>query len=154
NVPPGFGFLVPRSEGKRMLACTFVGNKFDYRVPEGRVLLRAFYGGKRNQELLAATDEELVKLARAELRAILKLNAEPELSRVNRWSRAMAQYEVGHQSLLGEIAELRSQIPNLHLCGNAYQGIGIPDCIRSGQNAAQEVLRSLERRSVSCPRSS
>jgi oxygen-dependent protoporphyrinogen oxidase len=145
TLPSGFGFLVPRSEGKRMLACTFVGNKFDYRAPEGGVLLRTFFGGKRNQDLLAVADEELVQLARAELKAILKLEAEPELTRVNRWSRAMAQYDVGHRNLLDEIAELRLQVPNLHLCGNAYQGIGVPDCIRSGQNAAQELLKSAHR---------
>jgi len=140
RLPSGFGFLVPPSEGKRMMACTFVHQKFDYRVPEGRLLLRAFFGGKRNQDLIGLADAELVVIARRELKEILHWDVAPELVRVYRWSRVMAQYQVGHLERIKTIEGLANELPRFHLAGNAYQGIGIPDCIRSGEKAAHEVV--------------
>ena len=141
QLPPGFGFLVPRSEGRRMMACTFVHQKFDHRVPEGRLLLRTFFGGKRNQDLMGASDADLVAIARSELKEILRWDVEPELERIYRWSRVMAQYEVGHLERIKKIEHLSGELPRFYLAGNAYQGIGIPDCIRSGEKAAGELLR-------------
>jgi protoporphyrinogen/coproporphyrinogen III oxidase len=141
--PAGFGFLVPRSEGKRMMACTFVHQKFEHRVPEGRLLLRAFFGGKRNQDLIGLPETELIALARRELREILGWEIEPELARVYRWSRAMAQYEVGHLDHIKTIERLAGELPHFHLAGNAYQGIGVPDCIRSGEKAALAILKKV-----------
>jgi len=140
RLPSGFGFLVPRSEGKRMMACTFVHQKFEYRVPEGRLLLRAFFGGKRNQDLIGLADAELIAIARRELKEILRWDVEPELARVYRWSRVMAQYEVGHMERIRTIEGLASELSRFHLAGNAYHGIGIPDCIRSGERAAHEIV--------------
>ena len=141
KLPPGFGFLVPRSEGRRMMACTFVHRKFEHRVPEGRLLLRSFFGGKRNQDLIALEDSELIAIARRELKEILRWDVEPELARVYRWSRVMAQYEVGHLERTKRIQSLAAELPNFQLAGNAYQGIGIPDCIRSGEKAVQGILK-------------
>ncbi len=142
-LPGGFGLLVPRSAGKRMMACTFTQNKFDHRVPPDRLLLRAFFGGKRNQELMDRSQEELLGIARQELSDILRWKVEPEIARVYRWSRVMAQYDVGHLDRVSEIEALIPQIPHLHLAGNAYHGIGIPDCIRSGEDAARKAVLSV-----------
>lgn len=142
-LPPGFGFLIPRSENKRMLACTFVHNKFPHRAPEDRALLRCFIGGSRNEEMLQASDAEIVGAVRRELGEILGVSAEPRFSRIYRWKRAMAQYGVGHLERLERIERLRQQLPGLHLAGNAYRGIGVPDCVRSGIDAATNSLASL-----------
>ena len=138
----GFGFLVPRSERKRLLACTFVHNKFPHRAPEDRLLLRVFLGGSHDPEVLQIPDEEILRMVRDELRQILGLTAEPRFGRIYRWERSMAQYEVGHLERVTEIERLRAGLPGLALAGNAYRGIGVPDCIKSGMDAAAEALRA------------
>ena len=145
HLPDGFGFLVPASEGRTMLACTFVHRKFLGRTPPGKAVLRAFLGGMNNEALLAETDESLVAAVRRELAAILGdavigLRVEPEHARVARWQRAMAQYAVGHQERMARVAARVATLPGLRLAGNAYDGIGIPDCIRLGRKAAKELL--------------
>jgi len=140
SLPPGFGFLVPRSEGKRMLAATFVHNKFPHRAPEDRALLRCFIGGARNEKILQAPDEEVVRIVREELRQIIKLTADPLFTRLYRWKGAMAQYGVGHLERLQRIEKLLQQLPGLALAGNGYRGIGVPDCVRSGNEAANRAL--------------
>lgn len=140
NLPGGFGFLVPRTEGKRMLACTFVHNKFRGRVPEGGLLLRVFLGGSTDEAALTLSDESALLVVRHELSQILGLDAEPMFTRISRWPRSMAQYEVGHLERVAEIERLRKSVPGLHLIGNAYGGIGVPDCIRAGKEAAAAVL--------------
>ena len=137
----GFGFLVPHSEGKRVLACTFVHNKFPHRAPEDRLLLRVFLGGSNDPDVLQIPDEEILRTVRVELRQILGLTAEPLFSRIYRWERSMAQYEVGHLERVAETERLRAALPGLGLAGNAYRGIGVPDCIKSGADAALDALR-------------
>jgi oxygen-dependent protoporphyrinogen oxidase len=139
-LPAGFGFLVPRSEGKRMLAATFVHNKFSHRAPEDRALIRCFLGGTRDEAVLQLPDEEVLGIVREELRQILGLNAEPVFTRIYRWRGALAQYIVGHLERVQRIESLLKQLPGLALAGNAYRGIGVPDCVRSGEKAAQQVL--------------
>jgi protoporphyrinogen/coproporphyrinogen III oxidase len=139
-LPPGFGFLVPHSEGKRLLAATFVHNKFPHRAPEDRALIRCFLGGTRDEQVLQIADDEILNIVREELRQILGLNAEPLFTRIYRWKGAMAQYVVGHLERLQRIDDLLKQWPGLVLAGNAYRGIGVPDCVRSGEAAAQHVL--------------
>jgi oxygen-dependent protoporphyrinogen oxidase len=140
TLPPGFGFLVPRSEGKRMLAATFVHNKFPHRAPEDRALLRCFIGGARNEQVLQAPDEEVLRMVREELRQIIGLTGDPLFTRIYRWKGAMAQYGVGHLERLQRIETLLQQLPGLALAGNGYRGIGVPDCIRSGSEAANRAL--------------
>ncbi len=139
-LPPGFGFLVPRSECKRMLAATFVHNKFPHRAPGDRALIRCFLGGSRDEQALQLSDEEILAIVREELRQILGLKAEPLFTRIYRWKGAMAQYNVGHLERLQRIERLLQQMPGLALAGNAYRGIGVPDCVRSGEAAAEQVL--------------
>jgi oxygen-dependent protoporphyrinogen oxidase len=143
SLPPGFGFLVPRSEGKRMLAATFVHNKFPFRVPEDRSLIRCFLGGARDEQVLQLSDDEIVSIVREDLRQILRLTAEPHFTRVYKWKAAMAQYGVGHLERLERIERLRHQLPGLALAGNAYRGIGVPDCVRSGNEAALQTTAAL-----------
>jgi oxygen-dependent protoporphyrinogen oxidase len=141
-LPRGFGFLVPHSEGKRMLAATFVHNKFPHRAPEDRALIRCFLGGTRDEAVLQLPDDEILNIVREELRQILGLNAEPLFTRIYRWKGAMAQYVVGHLERLARIEGLLKQWPGLVLAGNAYRGIGVPDCVRSGEAAAQQALEA------------
>jgi oxygen-dependent protoporphyrinogen oxidase len=140
SLPPGFGFLIPRSEGNRTLATTFVHNKFPFRAPEDRALLRCFLGGVRDEPVLQCSDDEILGIVRDELRQILGVILEPRFTRVYRWKAAMAQYTVGHLDRLERIEHLRRRLPGLSLAGNAYRGIGVPDCVRSGQQAAAEAL--------------
>ena len=141
TLPPGFGFLVPRSEGTRMLACTFVHNKFPHRAPEGKGILRCFLGGARDEAVLSLTDDEMLETVHRELKDILKLDARPIFARVYRWRGAMAQYEPGHIARVQRIEKRVSEIPGLALAGNAYHGIGVPDCIRSGMEAANSLAQ-------------
>ena len=144
RLPDGFGFLVPASEGRAMLACTFVHRKFLGRTPPGKAVFRAFLGGMKNEALLAETDAALVARVRREMSEILGGRAfgaevEPEHTRVARWRRAMAQYAVGHRERIQRITARVAALPGLRLAGNAYDGIGIPDCIRLGRQAAREL---------------
>ena len=131
----GFGFLVPKRERKLLAACTWVGNKFSYRVPDDMVLLRCFMGG----DALKESDESLVDAAQRELRSIMGLHAVPVFHSIARWPNAMAQYTVGHEQRLMQIESLVKEIPGLHLAGNGYRGIGLPDCIKAGREAATRI---------------
>ena len=144
KLPEGFGFLVPASEGRNLLACTFVHRKFLGRTPPGKAILRAFLGGMKNEALLAEPDAALIALVRRELSEILGPRtldpaAEPEHTQITRWRRAMAQYSVGHKERMACISARLAGLPDLRLAGNAYDGIGIPDCIRLGRQAAREL---------------
>jgi protoporphyrinogen/coproporphyrinogen III oxidase len=131
----GHGFLVPKKERKYVFGCTWVGNKFDHRVPDNMVVLRCFLGG----EATPLSDDAIVEAARAELRSIMGLEAEPIFYNIARWPDAMAQYTVGHEKRIARIEELVRAVPGLYVAGNAYHGIGIPDCIRMGQEAATHI---------------
>ena len=142
KLPEGFGFLVPAVENRSLLACTFVHRKFLGRTAPGKAVIRAFLGGARNEALLTESDDSLAALVREELRQILGITATPELVEVQRWRRAMAQYAVGHKARQERIQGHLVSLPGLHLVGNAYDGIGIADCIRLGRQAAKELVAS------------
>lgn len=135
----GFGFLVPRSERRRMLACTFVHNKFPHRAPSDKAIVRAFLGGATDEEVLDWSDDQILATVRRELGEILGLNPDPRTVRIYRWRRAMAQPAPGHLERVARIEELRKQLPGLALAGNAFHGIGVPDCVRTGMHAAEHV---------------
>jgi oxygen-dependent protoporphyrinogen oxidase len=139
DCPPGFGFLVPRSEGTRMLATTFVHTKFPFRAPDNKALLRCFLGGARDQGVLQLSDEEITAIVRKEIRQITGLAAEPWFVKVYRWERAMAQYTPGHLERIERIGATVKQMQNLAIAGNFYKGIGVPDCVRTGKEAAQQM---------------
>src|ERR1700758_4351745 len=145
RLPDGFGFLVPAVEGRAMLACTFVHRKFVGRTPTGKAVLRAFLGGAKNESLLDQSDDVLVATVRRELSEILGAriigpHIPAEATQVSRWRRAMAQYAVGHQERMKRVKERVAALPGLRLAGNAYEGIGIPDCIRTGRQAAKDLM--------------
>ncbi len=134
----GFGFVVPFAERRSLLACTFASRKYPGRAPAGHELLRAFVGGARRPELVELDDATLVTTVRAELRALLGIAADPVLVRVARYRRGMPQYAVGHLDRVAAIEARVAALPGLALAGAAYRGVGIPDCVRSGEAAADD----------------
>lgn len=136
----GFGLLVPRVERKRLLAATFLRNKFPHRIPDGWEAIRCFFGGASDEGALRESDETLIQLAREELRELIGLDAEPDFTFVRRWDRAMAQYGIGHAARIAELRTELEKFPGLYIAGNGYQGIGIPDCIETGRAAATRIL--------------
>ncbi|MGE5486587.1 MAG: protoporphyrinogen oxidase [bacterium] len=138
----GFGFLVPKRERRTMMACTWVANKFSYRVPDHLAVLRCFAGGEDGVPL-EESDEAIVRAMRDDLRHIMGVTAEPLFARVARWPRSMAQYTVGHAARIARVDAHVARLPGLHLAGNAYTGIGIPDCIRMGKAAAEAIVTNV-----------
>ena len=147
NPLDGFGFVVPRTERRAVLACTFSSVKYPGRAPEGHALLRCFVGGALNEGILQSDDGALVAGTRDELRQALGVTAEPVLTRVSRWPKAMPQYHVGHGGRVETIERCAAAIPGLHLAGGAFRGVGIADCVRSGEAAAEQALSSQSRAS-------
>lgn len=137
---PGFGFVVPFIEGRQLLACTFASRKFAGRAPQGWELLRCFLGGVRQADIASWPDKALIEVARRELQELLHIDAQPGLVRVTRHMHAMPQYDVGHLGRVAAIEEAVRALPGLQLAGNAYRGVGIPDCIRSGEAAADALV--------------
>ena len=138
----GFGFVVPFVEKRSLIACTFSSVKFSGRAPEGHVLLRAFAGGALQPEIFALDEAELAARVETDLRELLGINEAPLFVETAKWERSMPQYEVGHLDRIVEIENEVSKFPGLTLAGNSYRGAGIPDCIRSGEAAAEAMISS------------
>jgi oxygen-dependent protoporphyrinogen oxidase len=134
----GYGYVIPRREGRRALACTWTSTKFPHRAPDGCALIRVFVG--RAGQTIPWNESDLLALAREELHQTLGINARPILSRVFLWEKAMPQYNLGHPELLRRIEVALERLPGLALAGNGYRGIGIPDCIHSGELAVEKIL--------------
>ena len=134
----GYGYVIPRSAGRRALACTWTSTKFPHRAPDGCALIRVFVG--RAGQDIPWNESDLLALAKEELRLTLGIQAEPLVARVFMWEKAMPQYNLGHPALLRRIEAALVKYPNLALAGNGYRGIGIPDCIHSGELAVDKVL--------------
>ena len=137
----GFGFVVPFIEKRSLIACTFSSVKFSGRAPEDHVLLRAFAGGALQPEIFALDESEMAARVEADLRELLGIKEAPLFVETAKWERSMPQYEVGHLERVNEIEKLVNELPGLTLAGNAYRGAGIPDCIRSGESAAETLMR-------------
>ena len=132
----GYGLLVPRGEGLRASACTFVSTKFPGRAPAGHVLLRVFLGGTRDPDVLRLEDAALSALAQEEMTALLGLRAGPRLWRVYRWPSATPQMEVGHIDRIARLEALLAEVPGLFVTGAGLRGTGLPDTVRDGQGIA------------------
>jgi oxygen-dependent protoporphyrinogen oxidase len=145
----GYGYVIPRREGRQALACTWTSTKFPHRAPESMALLRVFVGRAGQEEQIPSEEPELVQIARNELKLTLGITAQPVLTRTYIWERAMPQYNLGHPHRLRIIEELLSQLPGITLAGNGYGGIGIPDCIHSAETAAGQVWAYLNQQSES-----
>jgi oxygen-dependent protoporphyrinogen oxidase len=137
----GFGFVVPFIEKRSLIACTFSSVKFAGRAPEDHVLLRAFVGGALQPELLTLNEEEITRRVERDLRELIGVRDKPLFTEVTKWSNSMPQYEVGHLDHIEKIESALSKIPGLTLAGNSFRGAGIPDCIRSGEAAAEELVK-------------
>ena len=136
----GFGFVVPRREPTRLMACTWTSTKFSHRAPDDCVLLRVFLGGPHKESLVDLDDAAILDLVYSELRCIMGVSAKPMMTRLYRWHQANPQYDVGHLQRIDEIDQLAVTMPGLYLTGSAYRGVGIPDCIGQGRNTAQAIL--------------
>jgi oxygen-dependent protoporphyrinogen oxidase len=136
----GFGFVVPFIERRSLIACTFSSVKFAGRAPEGFALLRVFIGGALQPELLELNDAQLLSLVTADLRDLIGVSVPPLFSEIARWRSSMPQYHLGHLERVKRIEERLTAQPSLAIAGNAYSGIGIPDCIRSGEQAADDLV--------------
>jgi len=135
----GAGFIVPRSEGRRITACSWSSTKFDHRAPADCVLLRVFIGGALAEDLAEQDESSLIQLAREELKIIMGISADPVIATAYRWHKANPQYELGHEERMNELDRVLAEYPGLHLAGAAYRGAGIPDCIQSGIKAVKSI---------------
>ena len=137
---PGFGFIVPSVEGRRINAATWSSLKWSFRAPPRRLLIRSFVGGSQHEELVSYEDKELVAVVLEELREIAGIAGKPLFSRVYRWAKSMPRYTVGHLDRVDAIDNARKTVcPGLWLIGCSFRGIGIGDCVRSGFEAANEI---------------
>jgi oxygen-dependent protoporphyrinogen oxidase len=138
----GTGFVVPSAEGLTLTACTYVSTKWPHASREDQVLFRS-YLGHAGREVRGWSQDRLVETARRELSAILPLRAEPSVTRAYHWEDAMPQYKVGHLNQMAKLEQSLCNYPGLHVAGSAYRGLGLPDCIKQGKQAADNVLASL-----------
>jgi oxygen-dependent protoporphyrinogen oxidase len=138
----GYGYVVPSAEGSDVLAATWTTSKWEGRAPDGFALVRVYAGRFGGRDVTADSDADLVELAREELRAT-GISADPVRSWIHRWPRGMPQYVLGHPERVERIDAALERHPGLALAGAAYRGVGIPDCIHSGEEAARAVARSL-----------
>lgn len=140
----GFGLVVPAVESRKIMACTFSSVKYPGRAPDGHVLLRAFVGGALQPSLFEQDDRTMENSVRQELDLLLGVKAAPLFCLIRRHPRSMPQYHVGHEGRVRRIEAHLTKLPGLVLAGNAYHGVGIADCIRSGEEAAERLLRQLK----------
>jgi protoporphyrinogen/coproporphyrinogen III oxidase len=141
-IPSGFGFLVPPQPATFLLACTFVDQKFNGRVPQGGRILRAFFGGKAADRLMHCGNDETAAVARMELARILGPLPEPQITVVRRWPNSLPQYAVGHLERMAELHERVKELDGIWLLGNGYRGVGVPDLIRDARTAARQFAES------------
>ncbi len=141
--PDSFGFVVPAVEDRKIIACTFSSLKYPNRAPEDKILLRAFVGGSLQPEYFNDDDGTIIRNVRHELAGLLGVNAEPILSRIWRYPNSMPQYHVGHLDRIERIEASLGRFSTLALAGSAYHGVGISDCVRTGEAAAEQVIEQL-----------
>jgi oxygen-dependent protoporphyrinogen oxidase len=139
----GFGFVVPAIEKREILAASFISVKYPNRAPAGMTMVRVFIGGALNPDFVDLEEDQLVNMALRDLNYYLKTELSPERIWLRRWPESMPQYKVGHKSLIAEIKDQAKKHQFLALAGNSYDGVGIPDCIKSGREAAGSILTAL-----------
>jgi len=139
----GYGYLSPMADGRLFHACTWSSSKWPGRAPDGFAAIRLYGGRYGEHDLFDAGDSEILRLAALELEEVMGIAADPVISRVTRWSRAIPQYNLGYSAVLNRIRKAVDDQPGLFLAGAAYGGVGIPDCIRSGEAAAKGAVAYL-----------
>jgi oxygen-dependent protoporphyrinogen oxidase len=143
----GFGFVVPEIEHRTITASSFFSIKFPGRTKDNQVVVRVFLGNTLHPEVYELDDQEMKQRALLDLSHYLGISGTPKLSWLRRWPRSMPQYEVGHLDLVSRIRRKLERLPGLLLAGNAFEGVGIPDCVRSGENAARMIIDQIRKRS-------
>jgi protoporphyrinogen/coproporphyrinogen III oxidase len=141
--PDAFGFVVPIAELRRIIAGSFSSLKFAGRAPASMILARIFIGGALQNSLMNLDDAAMIDVARSEFADLLGVTADPAFAHVRRWPRSMPQYAVGHLARVGEIERLSAAIPGFALAGAYLRGVGIPDCIASGERAAEAIFAAI-----------
>jgi oxygen-dependent protoporphyrinogen oxidase len=136
----GFGYLIPKSENRQILACTWSSTKFNHRAPDDKVLVRIFVGGDDKEHLVSLPDDELTALAQAELADTMGITAKPVVSKIFRWPKGNPQYDVGHLDRVSQIEALANTVPGLYLTGSAFRGIGIPDCVKGAVTVVDQII--------------
>ena len=136
----GMGAVVPSIEHSPILACSFSSQKYPHRAPEGKTLLRVFVGGAKRPELAEMPDAELLPLVLTHLRPLLRIEGDPVFCDIAHWPRTMPQYHVGHQERVARIEARLALLPGLKMAGSAFRGVGLPDCIHSGEHAVEQIL--------------
>jgi oxygen-dependent protoporphyrinogen oxidase len=139
----GFGFIIPKTERRRITACTWTSTKFDHRAPENHQLLRCFVGGPGREEMVNLDDAELLGVVREELEGIMGLRAKPDLVRIFRWHKVNPQYDLGHLDRVEQMRARAMAHGGLFLAGSSYDGVGVPDCVRQAEDAADGVLMGM-----------
>ncbi len=143
DLPEGYGFVVPEVEQMHLLACTFTHHKWPDRTPPGKAQVRAYFGGHHNQAVLERSDQELVALARSDLARLTGLEDAPLDTHVSRHWMGLPEYSVGHLGWQQKVEAMAGRHPGLSLAGNAFDGVGVPDCIRRGRECARHISRAL-----------
>ncbi|MDO5581704.1 MAG: protoporphyrinogen oxidase [Planctomycetia bacterium] len=138
----GMGFVVPEQEHSPIVAGSFSSHKYPHRAPEGSTMIRLFTGGARMPDFLRLSDSEMLPIILKELGSLLSIQGDPELVDIARWDRTMPQYNKGHLQWLDDLHALEDRFPSLGLAGNALDGVGIPNCIKNGKEAAEKILRA------------
>ena len=141
----GYGFVCPRLEKRNIMGATFSSVKFGNRSPEGKVLLRCFVGGAKNEGIVSWKDAKLLAAVREDIEQILKIQGEPLLARIYRWPKAMPQYTLGHEERLSRIEHGLARHPGLFVTGSAYHGVGISDCVHEAELISRQVLQFLKK---------
>ncbi|TAL72608.1 MAG: protoporphyrinogen oxidase [Rhodanobacter sp.] len=145
----GTGFVVPRGTGHAITACTWSHLKWPHVAPRGAALLRSYIGGAHDAQLVDAPDEAIVDAVMADLRRITQLRETPAFCHVTRWKHAMPQYAVGHLDRLEQTRKaMAAALPGVFLAGASYGGVGLPDCIRQGEQAAHALVDHLTQRNL------
>lgn len=144
GLPEGYGYVTPQVEKREALACTWTSKKWDNRAPEGKTLLRVYIGRYGEADVTEYDDGRLIDIAKREIAETCDITAEPFMTRIYRWPNGLPQYNLGHLERLERIDAEISELPGLFVAGAAYNGVGIPDCIKSGESAAKEALALLK----------
>ena len=142
QLPQSFGFIVPPCEQRPILAASFASNKFPERAPDDQWLVRVFLGGACQSTVLEQSDEKLIEIATNELQRILCIRDAPHLQMVTRWPQSMPQYHLGHIERVERIEQNVRRLQNIALIGNAYRGVGIPQCIHGAMKAAEAIVET------------
>ncbi len=139
----GYGMVVPKTEGLRTTALSFVSTKFPHRAPEGHALLRGFLGGVRDPEVLALTDDEMIETVKRDMHPVLGLRGQPVMGRVFRWPGGTPQLEVGHLERMAAVETDVAKVPGLHLTGAGIRSTGIPDSVAEGTRAGERAAEAV-----------